>query len=358
VSAGGGAFAYFSHGSDSHLPSIVPDATALPTERGPLFAPFNPTPDPVVPDPPHPAPPSVPPLSSSTPATGESSSEEFPPYGKMAQFYYDYLARAASTSAIERVWPTIEDFEAEIRVLKEDFISPIIPRDADGVRAELDVMAAESPALREELIPYARGDQCSGTHEEVFEVEDGMCSRGDTPGFAACLTELLEAYGEEWQREFNKAIDLCGVVVLRLKDAIQRARPYQTARILGHNLQPLLALSSQTPSLPSGHALQSYCAAASIVEHIVNRSLLSEPSFMTDLLRISNHLGDRRVIAGVHYPSDSYASAIVFSKIVERAWPAAKELGVRFGRNASERVEICGTDELLCRNPTLGNQSS
>jgi len=53
VSAGGGAFAYFSHGSDNILPSIVLDATALPTERGPLFAPFNPTPDPVVPDPPN-----------------------------------------------------------------------------------------------------------------------------------------------------------------------------------------------------------------------------------------------------------------------------------------------------------------
>ena len=51
--ASGGAFAYFSHGSDSLLPSIVvPDATALPTEtgRGPLFAPFNPAPGPVVPD--------------------------------------------------------------------------------------------------------------------------------------------------------------------------------------------------------------------------------------------------------------------------------------------------------------------
>ena len=54
VSASGGAFAYFSHGSDSLLLSIaVPDATALPAERGPLFAPFNPTPDPVVPDPPN-----------------------------------------------------------------------------------------------------------------------------------------------------------------------------------------------------------------------------------------------------------------------------------------------------------------
>ncbi|EOD21658.1 membrane attack complex/perforin domain-containing protein [Emiliania huxleyi CCMP1516] len=52
ASASGVAFAYFSHvGSDSLLPSIVvPDATALPTERGPLFAPFNPTP--VVPEPP------------------------------------------------------------------------------------------------------------------------------------------------------------------------------------------------------------------------------------------------------------------------------------------------------------------
>ena len=51
--ASGGAFAYFSHGSDGLLPSIVvPDATALPTEteRGPLFAPFNPAPGPVVPD--------------------------------------------------------------------------------------------------------------------------------------------------------------------------------------------------------------------------------------------------------------------------------------------------------------------
>jgi len=36
VGASGGAFAYFSHGSDSLLPSIaVPDATALPTECGP-----------------------------------------------------------------------------------------------------------------------------------------------------------------------------------------------------------------------------------------------------------------------------------------------------------------------------------
>jgi len=43
ASAGGGAFAYFSHGSDILLPSsvVVPDATALPTERGPLFAPVR-----------------------------------------------------------------------------------------------------------------------------------------------------------------------------------------------------------------------------------------------------------------------------------------------------------------------------
>ena len=41
IAMSGGAFAYSSHGSDSLLPSVVePNATALPTERGPLFAPM------------------------------------------------------------------------------------------------------------------------------------------------------------------------------------------------------------------------------------------------------------------------------------------------------------------------------
>ena len=52
IAMSGGAFAYSSHGSDSLLPSVVePNATALPTERGPLFAPSHAGPMPDAVDP-------------------------------------------------------------------------------------------------------------------------------------------------------------------------------------------------------------------------------------------------------------------------------------------------------------------
>ncbi len=91
-----------------------------------------------------------------------------------------------------------------------------------------------------------------------------------------------------------------------LKLVFQRPRPYQVAVILGkQGFKHLDALSGNTPSMVSGHCLQASLAGCAIYAQF--RDQMSKQSIEI-FGRFTIDIGDRRVYAGVHYPSDNLSS--------------------------------------------------
>jgi hypothetical protein len=99
---------------------------------------------------------------------------------------------------------------------------------------------------------------------------------------------------------------------LQFKSHFQRPRAYQTAMLFGfQDFTHELALSSMTPSLSSGHCLQGVLGVGNIMERIILKNV---PFSSDSWLALEQHavdLGDRRVMAGVHYPTDNISSWII-----------------------------------------------
>lgn len=95
---------------------------------------------------------------------------------------------------------------------------------------------------------------------------------------------------------------LVASLTIWLKLIYNRARPAQ----VNSNISPLPSLSALTPSFPSGHALEAYYAARIIGKHC--------PDKYQAALKLADECAHARVIAGLHYPSDSqYSKKIVDS---------------------------------------------
>jgi hypothetical protein len=100
---------------------------------------------------------------------------------------------------------------------------------------------------------------------------------------------------EEQFRRLKKEV-VSPVIVGKItyyKKLYNRARPVQVAPEI---VDALYSTTANTPSFPSGHALQAYYAA----------KLLSqwEPEKKKEWEDISERVANTRIIAGLHYPSD------------------------------------------------------
>lgn len=117
---------------------------------------------------------------------------------------------------------------------------------------------------------------------------------------------------------------------LQWKNQFQRPRPHQMAMILGSRFSQLKhenAKSSLTPSLSSGHCLQGLLAVGAVIERFFDQKLAVNPSPTLEcLLQFAIDIGDRRVMAGVHYPSDNIASWYLALCLSDRVFhnPAVK----------------------------------
>jgi hypothetical protein len=122
---------------------------------------------------------------------------------------------------------------------------------------------------------------------------------------------------------------------------MQRPRPYQTAWQWAQKepFEYLVATTAVTPSLVSGHALQGAIALATVVVHLEHQ--LKQP-LSTDLLeklqRYFIHVGDRRVFAGVHYPSDNLSSWFTVLRLLRR---------MKFDADAQPAVQSARAREVL-----------
>ena len=93
-------------------------------------------------------------------------------------------------------------------------------------------------------------------------------------------------------------------LIMKIKMHFQRPRPFQLAYYRGLNLYPQISMSANSPSYPSGHALQSY--------FICKLYSYKYKSKKSDLLAISDQVFESRKIMGLHYQSDNeFAKQIV-----------------------------------------------
>jgi hypothetical protein len=73
------------------------------------------------------------------------------------------------------------------------------------------------------------------------------------------------------------------------------------------------------------------------------------------LVRLALELGDRRLVGGANWPSDTFAAAHLANALLRRgAWPRAKAAGLRWPESNAERDAFCrggGAYPALCDRP-------
>jgi hypothetical protein len=104
-------------------------------------------------------------------------------------------------------------------------------------------------------------------------------------------------FDDEYIEYLTKVTEDLGAFVVQLKNHYQRPRPFQVAFYTEQNLHPYDSVSAQSPSYPSGHAMQSFLIFNIIAYHYEDKK--------EQLLKIAKQIADSRIIMGIHYPSDN-----------------------------------------------------
>lgn len=99
-----------------------------------------------------------------------------------------------------------------------------------------------------------------------------------------------------------------GWLPLHLKQQLQRPRAHQAAFMLGRPFTYHIAGSAASPAMVSGHSYQGLYSGITSFYHAKQRGLGAP--VLKALAQYAVDVGDRRVFAGVHYPSDNVASWI------------------------------------------------
>ena len=98
-------------------------------------------------------------------------------------------------------------------------------------------------------------------------------------------------------------------LMMKLKFYFQRVRPYQLAYYNKLKLFPYVSYSANSPSYPSGHALQSQ-----IFAHVVGDKY---PSLYKIVHAFAKDIQMSRLFMGLHYQSDIDYSIVIAEKIYE-----------------------------------------
>lgn len=127
-----------------------------------------------------------------------------------------------------------------------------------------------------------------------------------------------------------------GIVDLDLKNDMQRPRAYQVAFLKGIPFSHQHAKSAVTPSMISGHCLEMLMGG--LAAFFRARDLGCSVAALAAIAQHAVDCGDRRVYAGVHYPSDnisSWITGLLLAPLVspgnegrEWLWQAISELSV------------------------------
>lgn len=151
-------------------------------------------------------------------------------------------------------------------------------------------------------------------HRSLFHAEDGTGIFDSFPLYCHTAGDDLK----------NAMANLCTAgdfdkqapVNFRFKTSLQRPRPMQLALRFGMNAfeyEP--AATSISPSMCSGHCLQGVLEVAAALERLLDDKVTLSPDELLSIAQWGVDIGDRRVMAGVHYPGDNLCSWLIFLRM-------------------------------------------
>ena len=199
--------------------------------------------------------------------------------------------------------------------------------------ADLDLMRTTlSPKLLEAVLvrPDDESSMCEVTHKSMFQKEDEPTEPTLFAMLDLYLPTVPAAMLASLKNDSLNALGAFGPAPLRFKERMQRPRPYQVAFMFKRSdFSWELAKSSMTPSIPSGHSLQALIGFCS--GYMALRLELQDVAGAIDALQqYSVDFGDRRVFAGVHYPSDNIASWLCALKLCDHLFGEAGQVAKDF----------------------------
>jgi hypothetical protein len=98
-------------------------------------------------------------------------------------------------------------------------------------------------------------------------------------------------------------------LIIKLKYFFQRPRPFQLAYYYKLKLIPFMTLSADSPSFPSGHAIES-----KVISEVLGNMY---PELYVPLEKIAEEVSESRLGLGVHYQSDIDVGVYVAERICE-----------------------------------------
>lgn len=186
--------------------------------------------------------------------------------------------------------------------------------------AQMDALTRADFDLFTTLRPLIDTDAGFGIkHVDLFHVEDEQDVKNDAGtvikdlNVDASLRKYLVGHADQEQIDdlangYIPGLNArAGVIDLDLKVDMQRPRPFQTSWMLGIRFSHLRAKSALTPSMISGHCFEMMMGGLAARERALT---LGCPAAVDAIGQHAVDAGDRRVFAGVHYPSDNISSWI------------------------------------------------
>ena len=145
--------------------------------------------------------------------------------------------------------------------------------------------------------------------KEVKEIREQ-----DIDNLETLFIDLLQAEGEEvsqkLKQQVKKIAEELTTIGIYFKKQFNRPRPYQLMKELGIDNNIKTGQTTQSPSYPSTHAL---------IGHFLSKWLAKKyPKHCDKLCKLGYDLGNNRVKAGFHYPSDYKAGVIIANKLLEQ----------------------------------------
>lgn len=264
---------------------------------------------------------------------------EFPPYGQFARIY---VSSVDPNSLAPNHWrpdcPKVEressflDWRNEtVRIInrvlwpswdaaESSWIEPNIDRMKELTEADFegfDTLNSEAALDGRPATPVSATS--IPTHLQYF-VDEDTSKLGARYFFydptlpASELERFVTDLGES-------LVEKAGSISIQVKTIIQRPRAYQVAKIMGRTHRFELAETSMTSSMSSGHCFQGCLAAAGVYSAWLQRGFTPTDKQLAALGQFGVDVGDRRVFAGVHYPSDNLSSWIMDLRLIDEVCP-------------------------------------
>ena len=109
------------------------------------------------------------------------------------------------------------------------------------------------------------------------------------------FTDLFNAITNEPVEKLDLfLVNTINPYILKIKKEINRARPFQVNNYINKNR--IKSTTANTAAFPSGHSMQTYFLAKNLA--------LLYPDKANELFQLAENIGQSRIAAGHHYPSD------------------------------------------------------